>query len=201
MHVVRTSLSGAAKLPSSRKRSGPCSPLPVAPLLPEACPGAMQWVGCTRLGAWRLPAQLSPPLHVKHASLPSSILTNRARVQPPPDASTRDLEGVHFQPADGGEFSTGSDKSERAGAFHNVEEESSDAGSSAQSAGSVETPFAFSARGRAATRAALLTFARRGGPALALRGRMHRRRLAETRMEVEGECPAMLRRARITPHP
>src|SRR5262249_50411063 len=56
-----------------------------------------------------LPTKLRPTLHVKHTLLPNSINKTKPgstdpRTPPPPPST-----GVHLQPAEGGEFSTGAD--------------------------------------------------------------------------------------------
>jgi hypothetical protein len=55
------------------------------------------------------PTQLSPALHVKHASLPDSINTTKPGSTDPRTPLPNAQKGVRFQPAEGGEFSTGAD--------------------------------------------------------------------------------------------
>ena len=56
-----------------------------------------------------LPSQLGPPLHVKHASLPNSITKTKPGSSDPRMPLPNAHMGVRFQPAEGGEFSTGAD--------------------------------------------------------------------------------------------
>ena len=62
---------------------------------------------CGVLGREQAKGPAEWPYYYLYAIL--DAVTNQARVARPPDASTRDLPGVRFQPAKGGESSTGAD--------------------------------------------------------------------------------------------
>jgi len=53
-----------------------------------------------------LAAQFGPALHVQHPFLPASITIDKPESEP---TRTPLRRGVHFQPAEGGEYSTGAD--------------------------------------------------------------------------------------------